>query len=152
MRVARIVAVACLFATALPACSGDQLSKADLISQADEICSRANDEATALGEPTSGKQFAELIDEAKAIQDEAIADLRQLKPPDEDQEAYASMIDSLEEANSYLPQFEDAVESDDQDAMQEIGQKIGTAAGQAQEIAAEYGFEVCAASRISGEG
>jgi hypothetical protein len=75
----------------LAGCGGDggegaePLSKSEWIEQADEICAQADEDIEALGDPTTLDEIGELTDEASGISRGALADLRALRPPEEDQ-------------------------------------------------------------------
>lgn len=150
-RVATIVLAATLSALSLSACDSGP-SKEDFIEQADAICRRVAEQTDRLGTARDVEEFERFVDRAQELTADALRDLRDLERPDEDSDAISRMLDRIEEAASYLPEIKDAVASNDNEAMAEIGAKVQDAAREAQRIAQEYGFEECGETAVEAPG
>ncbi len=135
-------------AVAVAGCSGggggdDRLSKDEFIAQADAICKEANEKLDALGEPASFEEVASLAGDAIAIQEDAIAQLRALEPPAEDEatlnEAYALLDRQVEVGR----QIQEAAAAGDAAKIEELVAEIEPIDEEADQIAADYGLEEC---------
>lgn len=137
-----IVAVA--FSFGLAACgssddsSGDTLSKSDLITQADQVCSKYNDQLTDLQADSglnAGSSKEEIVafisDEIVPLYKDELADLRELNPSEDDSEAFNDILDTLE---TELNQVED-------DPAATISESSPFAGASAK--AKEFGLTVC---------
>ncbi|MFN2388575.1 MAG: hypothetical protein ABR575_03060 [Actinomycetota bacterium] len=134
---------AALSAVVLASCSEDRLSKADFIARADEICKEADAKTRDLTRPSTAPEVDSFVEAAGDITRDAVARIRSLKPPEQDEAAIAEMLSKVEEALEHLPEMSEAAKDQDLDAMQAAGRELTEAAEDAQTIAAEYGFEVC---------
>lgn len=145
-----VVALICTFASG--ACGGGgPLTKEEMIQKADEICAGVNERTQGLEQPTTAEEFDAFIEQAKQISEDALGDLRDLEPPPDDSELIATMLDRIEEALGYLDDIAQATRDQDQDAMEEIGEKVAAAADEAQSIAEDYGFVECGRPVTPGE-
>lgn len=122
---------------------GDRLSKEEYIAQADAICKAANEKIDALGEPETMEEIATLAADAIEIQEESLADLRALEPPEADEaklnEAYALIDQQVGLGKEIL----EAAESGDLEKIQEILAEGEPIDDQADAIATEYGLTEC---------
>lgn len=148
-RPATIVGVGLVVATLLAGCNDDGLSKEEFIARADEVCADVNARTQELEQPRDPREFTRFARRAKAITEEAVADLRALEPPEDDAATIDRMIDNIEEAVNVLPEIGDAVAAEDFQRVQELGTQVQASAQQAQEIAQDYGFEECARGNIA---
>jgi len=122
---------------------GDRLTKAEYIAQADAICKAANEKIDALGEPASLEEVAALATSAIEIQEGSLAELRALKPPEEDEatlnEAYALVEQQVEVGKKVKA----AAEAGDLEAIQTLIAENEPLDDQADKIAADYGLTEC---------
>jgi citrate lyase beta subunit len=126
------------------ACGTGRLSQEEFIAAADEICADMEREVEEMGKPRSQEEFEEFVERSQEITIQGIERIRELEPPEADEERIERMLDLRAEAVRYLPEVQRAVETQDFEAMQEIGTRIQEAYGEAQQIALEYGFRDCA--------
>ena len=142
-RVSRIVVGAALTGMVLAACSDSETNRQDLISQADRICSQANSKIDALEMPQDPAKAQPFLKKVDAIEHDAIEQLEQLEPPDEDKEQFQNMIDALKVALFYQPQLQEAVRQKDLAAAQEVRVKIPNPVDDASAIAKDFGLQEC---------
>lgn len=142
----RMVLVAATAAIGLLAagCGGDggnagAPSKEDYIAAADRICSDFNaelgrvvEEAQASG--TSPARF--VIEEMVPLYRDEFARLRELTPPEGDEQAVSAIFDAGEEGV-------DQIEEDPAAFVRGGGAQAIPGLAQASDLAADYGFEVC---------
>jgi hypothetical protein len=139
-----VVAAAGLFV--LAGCGGDggeRLSKDEWIEQADAICAQANEDVEALEEPTALDEIADFTDEASGISREALADLRALRPPEEDQATVDEMLDLVEQQIEIGEQIGEAAADGDQTEVQRLAAEAEPIEAEANEQARAYGLADC---------
>jgi hypothetical protein len=147
MRVVGLAALAAAVAVAAGCGAGEEgdgrLTKEEFIAAADAICKEANAKLDALGTPTTLEQIAKFAGDAITIQEEALADLKALKPPAADEatinEAYALLDQQLELGR----QIEAAAKEGDQAKIQELVGEVQPIDSQADQIAQDYGLKEC---------
>jgi hypothetical protein len=130
-------------------CSNGALSKEEFIERADAICRDVDKQSTNLKVPEKASQAPAFADRAHDIVEEAIEKLRNLEPPEEDKKQIERMIDSIEEANDYLPRIAQAAADEDLKRFQELNANLGRAVDEANRIANDYGLEVCGGAAAS---
>lgn len=146
----RLITFASLAALAVSACGGDgALSKGEFIEQADDICEDIDEQIEDLGQPEDREGFEELVEEGTEITDDGLERLRALEPPPEDRDQINRMLDKIEEAVELLPQIQEALQDQDVEALQRLQTQVQAAAGDAQMIADDYGFEQCARTDVA---
>jgi hypothetical protein len=134
----------------LAGCGGDggegaePLSKAEWIEQADAICAQADEDIEALGDPTTLDEVGELTDEASGISRDALADLRALRPPDEDEATVDEMLDLVEQQIEIGEQIGEAARSGDQAEVQRLVAEAEPLEAEADEMGRQYGLDDCA--------
>lgn len=144
----RIAALAAAVAVAVVAgCGGggggDRLTKAEYIAAADAICKATNDELGALPDPSSIEEVASLAEQAVSIEEDALAKLKELKPPEADQATIDEALGLLEQQVELGRQLGDAAKAGDGAKVQEIVGQIDPINQQANEIATQYGLVEC---------
>lgn len=131
-------------------CSDDDGSgESDFRARADQICSRAEDEIEALKRPSNPAKAQPFLEKVDAITRDSLERLDAIRPPEEDAEAFQSMIDLLKVALFYQPQLREAVKQQNVAAAQEVRTKIANAVEDAQEVARSLDLKVCAAGESS---
>jgi hypothetical protein len=144
----RPAAVAAAGMLVLAGCGGDgdggeRLSKDEWIEQADAICAQANEDVEALEEPTALDEIAAFTDEASGISREALADLRALRPPEEDQATVDEMLDLVEQQIEIGEQIGEAAADGDQAEVQRLAAEAEPIEAEANEQARAYGLADC---------
>jgi len=125
---------------------GDRLTKEEYIAQADAICKTANEELDALAEPTSMEEIASLAGSAIAIQEDALAKLRELQPPEADQATLDEALDLVGQQVEIGRQVAEAAKAADQAKIEELIAQIDPLNTQADQIATDYGLVECGKS------
>jgi len=131
----------------LAACGGDdggeRLSKSEWIEQADAICAEADEGVDALTEPSTLDEIPEFTESASAISREALADLRALQPPEEDEATVDGMLDLVEQQIELGEQIGEAASDGDQEEVQRLAAEADPLEAEANERARQYGLEDC---------
>ena len=160
-RLATLLPLAALLAAAA-GCGGggggERLTKAELITQADALCTSYDARAKPIEErfpnvdPTSAetseddlRKFADPLHELHDLYSDEVGELRDLNPPEADEDLWDSALDNLQETLDALNDFADAAGDADREGIREAidaGQKSSDAA---DKIAQDYGFKVCGA-------
>jgi predicted nucleic acid-binding Zn-ribbon protein len=122
----------------------EPLTKSEWIEQADEICAQADEDIEALGNPTTLDEIGELTDEASGISRDALADLRALQPPEEDQETVDQMLDLVEQQIEIGEQIGEAARSGDEAEVRRLAAEAQPLEDQADELGRRYGLVDCA--------
>lgn len=143
-----LVAVAIAVAVLAAGCGGgggggNRLTKEEYITQADAICKAANAKIDALGTPATLDEIAKLAEQATSIQQQALDDLRALKPPAEDEATLNKAYDLVEQQVTFGKQIEEAAKAGDQAKIQEIVAQVTPINQQADQIAKDYGLVEC---------
>lgn len=144
--------MACLAGSlALTACDEDRLTREDFIAAADAICDEIEERTKDLEVPRTPPEIQEFVTEARSAIRDLVAQIRDLRPPEEDEEAIGRFLDDLEGAADLLPDIAEASESRDIARVGELVRTLQEKAGAAGEFARDYGFDSCAeAGRIGG--
>lgn len=122
---------------------GDRLSKEEYIAQADAICKQANEEIDALGEPATLEEIVTLAASAIKIQEESLAELRALKPPEEDEATLNEAYDLVEQQVEVGKQVKAAAEAGDMETIETLIAENDPLDEQADQIALDYGLTEC---------
>ena len=134
---------------ALAACGGgdgggDRLSKEAWVTRADAICARVNDRLEQTEQPETMTELVKVLDQGLEDVNTAVADLRALEPPEDDEAKVDAWLANVERASVELKKARDAAQDEDQAALAaalESGTKVNDE-GNAQ--ARELGLTECA--------
>ena len=141
-----IIAVA-----ALTGCSTSRaLSKAELITQGDELCTQSNADVEELGMNELGApsadnmaQYAEALGKAIPLFEQLIADISALEPPQADKATITEMIGHLQDEVDAIKEAQKAAAAGDLDGFTAAAQRTSEADVPASQMATDYGFKVC---------
>ena len=153
----RFTATAAVAAAALAGCGGGDggdsgnnqtLSYGELGTQANEICTKANAEIEPLSEKLSGepKNDAPILEDIIATQEPAVDEFKQLKPPEQLQDAFDEFVSISDQQVSIAREAQAAAETGDADAYQEELKKLEPLDKQSDAAARSLGAEECAKS------
>jgi hypothetical protein len=124
---------------------GDRLTKEEWIAQADAICADYESRLDDLAEPRDIADVVRLADEAKPIAAEGVAELRELKAPEELEPAVAPWLE-LNEANvAAIDDLREAAEAGDRAETEAIAEESAENERRADELAERIGLANCAA-------
>jgi hypothetical protein len=139
-------------AVVLAGCGGgaERLSKAEFIERWDSICQTYNDRRDTLledlpAEPTVENlpQFAEVLRELAPVVREAIAELKEVQPPEADQAVIDAILADVEENADRVDEAADAAESGDLEALVAAAQSLADSNERVERAVEDYGFHEC---------
>jgi hypothetical protein len=143
---ALIIALAAA-ALAAGGCGGGddgRLSKAEWVAQADRICKRVNDRLEKTEQPETMAELVTVLDQGLKDVDDAVADLRELEPPEEMEEDVDAWLAKVEAASAQIENALDAAKDQDEEELSaalEEGTRVNEEGnGQAREL----GLKECA--------
>lgn len=135
-------------ALAAAACGGDErLSKEEFQKQGNAICSKYDKQIEAIGTPTSVEEVPAYVNKALPIVEREVGDMKELKPPEEDQEAFDRMIAAAENTLEAGRDLGEAAEKKDDAAIEKALNAGNTASDQADEQAQKLGLDECVDSQ-----
>ena len=124
-----------------------QLSRAELIEQVDEICTRGRSQLENLEPPTSLKESAPFLREIFPLIREQLVEIRELgEPPADGREIYLQWIEARDGIVETTAQMIAAAEEGDESQFQLLAARQQELDQQADKAANTYGFNVCGAS------
>ncbi len=133
----------------LAACSDGSLTHEELVSQANEICARTTAEEEQItgpsGEPTEETiaQYADVIGRTADLVEGAVDDLDGLTPPDEDDEAYARLVEAWGAVAESARAAQQAAADGDFEAAGAALEGVVSASHDADAAAEELGLQEC---------
>ena len=143
----RAVLAATLLVAVVAGCGGEEtLTRADYITQADAICDDYNQRQAKLGDPESVEDIERLGDETKPLVEKQLAELRDLKAPEEIADDAAAAYDLLERQLPKLDALVRAAEANDVAKVQSVAAEAGVLDEQADAKAEKIGLKVCGSS------
>jgi hypothetical protein len=147
MPMAVVLAAGALLASA---CGGDDggegLSREELISQADAICEEYDQRTEDVEAPQDLDDVDRFAGETRTLIREGLDELRELEPPEELADDYNAWISQSEENLGVLDDLEEAAAAGDEGQVQQVLSEAEEAGAQADQLAADIGFEECGAN------
>lgn len=122
---------------------GDQLTKAEYIAAADELCAEADETLDEMGDPESIDDLVEQLEAGKEVYEQLAADIDALEDPDEGEEQADEIFDLLDDIIDELDEVIEVAETEDPVAIQEAIEEIEEISEEADELARDFGFEEC---------
>ena len=123
--------------------SGERLSKAEFVAQADAICRKYEARLDALGQPTNVTELRAFADKALPIAKDGRDELDDLKPPENLEDTYDAWLEQGDEAIEIVERLRDAAEEQDQAEIGKIAADAQRTDAEANRLAGELGFEQC---------
>jgi protein-tyrosine-phosphatase len=123
---------------------GDRLSREELVSEADAICTQYEDELESLAQPENIQDLDRLVEDAKPIVESGLEELRGLEPPEDLEDPYDEWISRTEENVDRLDELGEAVADRDEQRIGEVVGEIQQTEEEADELAGEIGLQECA--------
>jgi hypothetical protein len=123
---------------------GGRLSKADYAKQADAICSKYNRKIQALGTPKTLADIGGFADKALKVTRQGNAELRGLKPPENEEQIAKEWIAQNELVAKAVGDLRDAARKNDKPAIQAALRRGQRANKSANGLARDLGLRVCA--------
>jgi hypothetical protein len=122
---------------------GKRLTRAEYASQADDICKKYNDQTKALQNPSNLRDLAKVADQTLPILDNALKDLRKLKPPEDEQAKADAWLEQVENLKGDLTEIRDKAKANDMQGVQAVVPKADEHNNRSNELATELGMKVC---------
>ena len=141
--VAALVGVLVLLITA---CGGGEarLSKEEFQSQANAICAKYQQQLNALRSPTSLEEIPDLVEQALAILNKEVDEIRALSPPEELQSDFDKLLAASDRTKTAAADLSSAAKSGDQAAVQKALDEGNAASKEADDLAGNLGLNECA--------
>jgi hypothetical protein len=137
-----LVAGAAAFVAA--GCGGEgRLSQADFQEQGNAICAKYDRQIEDIGTPTSVEEVPAYVDKALPIVERQIDDMKELNPPEDDQETFDDMIAEAEKTVEAGRNLGEAAEANDQAAIEKALNEGNAASDRADEHATDLGLTDC---------
>ena len=134
----------CVAMLALAGCGGDeQLTEAELREQANAICARYEKQIDEVPVPSSVDQIPAYVGKAAPIVEDEIEALKELDPPDEDEETFDQMIAEAEKTLAAGKSLSEAAGKGDDAAVEKALNEGNVASEKADEHARSLGLTEC---------
>ncbi len=130
----------------LAGCGGGgskRLSREEYISKADGICGKYNQQTKALANPSNLTELAAVADKTLPILDNALKDLRKLKPPVDEQATVDKWLDQVANLKGDLKDIRDKAKSNDMRGVQAVVPKAQEHNNRSNQLATQLGLKVC---------
>jgi hypothetical protein len=136
--------VAGAVALAASACGGEErLSQEEFRQQGNAICAKYDKQIEDIGTPTSVEEVPAYVDKALPIVERQIEDMKELNPPEADQETFDEMIAEAEKTVQAGRDLGEAAEANDDAAIEQALNEGNAASDRADEHATELGLTDC---------
>jgi hypothetical protein len=122
---------------------GERLTRADYAAQADAICGKYNEQTKALANPSNLSDLADVADKTLPILDNALSDLKKLKPPADEQATADQWLSAVEDLKGDLKEIRDKANDKDLKGVQAVVPKATQHNGKANSLATQLGMRVC---------
>jgi signal transduction protein with GAF and PtsI domain len=145
MRGIGVLGVVCGVAV-LTGCGGDggALSRDELVSRADAICTKYEERIDALAEPQSIEEVEALADQAKPIVEDGVDELARLQPPEDLEDEYDRWIGLNRESVDTIDELKEAAAAGDGARVQQVVQDADEKEREADALARQIGLDECA--------
>jgi hypothetical protein len=129
---------------AMAGCGGeDQLTQAELREQGNAICAKYDKQIDALPVPSAVEEIPAYVAKAAPIVEDEIEALKELNPPDGDQETFDQMIAEEEKTLTAGKALSDAAEKGDDAAVEKALNEGNVSSNRADEHAQTLGLTEC---------
>ncbi len=149
----KIFGLVMLSAVLFVGCSGDggngpeekqALTKAEYIEQANDACADLEDQFENLEQPQSADDVEVFVNESQERLEAFIADLRELKAPEDIADEVETMLGKLDEGTSKFAQYAEAAQEQDAEAIDATTRQIREDFEAADKVASSIGLDRCA--------
>jgi hypothetical protein len=122
---------------------GKRLTREEYAAKADAVCRKYNEQTKALENPTNLRDLAKVADKTLPILDNALSDLRKLKPPENEQAKVDEWLAQVENLKGDLTEIRDKAKDNDMQGVQAVVPKADEHNNRSNELATELGMKVC---------
>ena len=127
-----------------PAAETQPLTKAELITKGDAICTEMKNAVEAIdGSTETPETIADGVEKTVGAYETMIADLRKLTPPTELAGDYQAWLAGNDEYKAMLTQFADVARKNDEAAAQQLQPKMEAKTEELTSMSKGIGFKVC---------
>jgi hypothetical protein len=136
-----------LAATVLAGCGGggdETLTRGEYASKADAICAKYKTRTDALDRPATLSDLATVAGDVVPILEQARDELRDLKPPADEQGTAASWLDQFDVVISDVEKIRDKAKQNDSAGVRQLAQPALDHNKRANELATQLGMTTCA--------
>jgi hypothetical protein len=125
-------------------CGGeDRLSRAELQERGNAICAKYEKQIDAIGAPSSVEEIPAYVDKALPIVEREIEEMKELEPPEDDEETFDQMIVEAEKTLEAGRDLGQAAEENDEPGIERALNEGNAASDRADEHAQELGLTEC---------
>jgi len=143
MRRALLLTVVLVIVAGCGGGGGKQLTRQEYASKADAICTKYNEQVKALQNPSNLSELADAADKTIPILDDAIHDLRKLKPPKDEEKVAQQWLSQVDGLKGDLSEIRDKAKSNDIQGVQALVPRAQNHNSRSNELATELGMSVC---------
>jgi hypothetical protein len=122
---------------------GERLTREEYAAQADAICTKYNEQVRSLQDPSDIEELAEAADKTLPILDDAIGNLRELRPPESDEATADEWLDQVELLKGDLEEIRDRAQDNDLPSVQAAVPGAQQHNDRSNELATQLGMSVC---------
>ena len=131
----------------LSACGGDdRLSEEEYREQGNAICSKYERQIDAVPEPRgdTAQEIVDYVDKVEPLAEKQVDEVRELKPPEDDQATHDEMIREAERTLDAIRDLRRAADANDPAAAREAIEQGESAGDNADALAKQLGLDACA--------
>jgi hypothetical protein len=133
----------CVLLAAACGGGGHRLSKEDYAKRADTVCTRFSRQTKSLGGATNLKQLARLADKTLPLLDSAVADIRKLSPPKDEQETANRWLATLDRLRTDVVKIRERARANDLAGVQAVLPAATRDDSESNRLAGQLGTKVC---------
>jgi hypothetical protein len=126
------------------ASGGTPLSQDEFVTQANDVCGTASNQAAALKKPTDVASTVDYLAQALTIYSDLNTKLQAITPPADLQDKYNQLLSSEQATISGVQDMEAAAKAGDKAKLSEISQKVSAINASRVKLAAALGIPNCA--------
>jgi hypothetical protein len=123
---------------------GDTLTRDEYAAQADAICAKYKQQTDALDRPRTLSDLSDVADDVLPILKKARGELRDLKPPRDEQATASAWLDQFDVVVSDVEKIRDKAKKKDAAGVQQVAQPALDHNKRANELAKQLGMTTCA--------
>jgi cobalamin biosynthesis protein CobT len=125
-------------------CGGEsRLSQEDFQKEGNAICAKYDKQIEEIGTPTSVEEVPAYVNKVLPIVERQVEDMKELNPPEEDQQAFDAMIAEAEKTVEAGRDLGEAAEANDDAAVEKALNEGNAASDRADEHATDLGLTDC---------
>lgn len=143
MRPAFFLLLAVVVAAGCGGGGSTRLTRAEFATKADAICAKYNQQTRALANPSNLSELASVADKTIPILDHALTDLRNLKPPTNEQTTVDQWLAQVENLKGDLQEIRDKAKSNDMPGVQSVVPKASRHNAKSNQLATQLGMHTC---------